>query len=164
MKFTYELDGKLCVVHAAPKDHIERMLGPLTDAEYKQHILDRSIPEGAANVSEVKESDIPSDREYREAWARKGKKPIHHDMVKARGVHVDKIRQVRAERFPDLDKQWMLAAARHDTKKADEVEAERQRLRDLPQTVLTAVNKCATINELKALAPDEVVRDKDFPL
>lgn len=62
-------DGGVSVVSAAPKDSLERVLGPLTDEEYRSHVLERSIPVDATKVREISDVDIPADRKYRNAWA-----------------------------------------------------------------------------------------------
>lgn len=53
-------DGGVSVVCAAPKEHIERVLGPLTDAQYVAHVKERSIPADATNVVELAaDDDVP---------------------------------------------------------------------------------------------------------
>lgn len=101
----------------------------------------------------VEQKDIPTDRAYRNAWIHDGVK-IDHDIVKAREIHLDKIRQARTEALGVLDKDWMKAVGQGDAATAATVEAERQKLRDAPATV--EVDKASTIEELKALWPAEL--------
>lgn len=61
-------NGVVAIVRAAPKVMLEEQLGPLTNAQYKKAVLERSIPADAVNVREVSDANIPSDRKYREAW------------------------------------------------------------------------------------------------
>jgi len=79
----------------------------------------------------IKESDVPGDRAYRNAWTDDGKK-ITHDMPKARELHRGHIRKHRAAAFRDLDGQWMRAVGQGNAAEADRIEKERQRLRDAP--------------------------------
>lgn len=96
----------------------------------------------------VRESDLPGDRSYREAWRDTGT-VIDHDMVRAREIHLARVRVARVERLSELDNEWMRATGQGDRPAADAVEAERQRLRDLPTTL--GVEACNTVEELKAL-------------
>ena len=51
MRFLYTgTEGNLCVVNAAAKADIEKVLGKLTDAAYKAHVIERSIPKGTPFV------------------------------------------------------------------------------------------------------------------
>jgi hypothetical protein len=55
LRFAYTRpNGGVSIVSAAPKAHLERLIGefgPLSDADYRDHVLRRSIPAGAANAS-----------------------------------------------------------------------------------------------------------------
>jgi hypothetical protein len=65
LRFTYTRpDGGTSVVYAAPKEKIEEILGPLTDAEYVAHVKGRSIPADATNVIELPaDAVLPADPE-----------------------------------------------------------------------------------------------------
>jgi hypothetical protein len=67
-KICYTIDGRLHIVHPVPKANIEKLLGPLTDDEYRNHIYEKSIPTNAKNVREIEDSEIPNNRTFRNAW------------------------------------------------------------------------------------------------
>lgn len=92
----------------------------------------------ALSYKEIKESDIPKDRTYRNAW----NKDLLVDMPTARIIQMDKIRQLRDEKLAILD---------IETLKGIDVQAEKQVLRDLPETFDLSTAK--TPNELKILIP-----------
>ena len=52
--YTHPDDGLVRLAIAAPKAHLERMTGaPISDADYRAHILRKLIPDGAGDVTEV---------------------------------------------------------------------------------------------------------------
>jgi hypothetical protein len=67
-KICYTIDGRLCIVHPVAKANIEKLLGPMTDDEYRAHIYEKSIPLNAENVTEIDDADIPQTRTFRDAW------------------------------------------------------------------------------------------------
>lgn len=86
-----------------------------------------------------------ADRYFRNAWAWTGAVSI--DMPKARDIHMGRIRAARDAELAKLDIEQL---------KGNDVTAEKQRLRDIPQTFdLTAA---ATPDELKALWPEGLPR------
>ena len=101
MKFVYTRpeDGGVSVVVPAPKADLEWVLGPLTDDEYRAHVLERSIPPDALNVREISDDDLP-DREFRNAWCDvtpESSIDIHSE--KAKELALDKLRLKRQEKF-----------------------------------------------------------------
>lgn len=100
---------------------------------------------------EINESDMPSDRTFRDAWVQNGS-AVAVSMPKARMIHMDRIRKERKRRLEELDKETM----RHRTnqQKLDEVETKKQVLRDLPAACTAAVDACATPEELKLVQKD----------
>lgn len=105
-------------------------------------VVARAVPEGATNVEICEEADIPDDRTFREAWKR-GSKGIDVEMPRARHIHMDRIRAVRDKELARLDVEQLKGA---------DVTAEKQSLRDIPQTFDLTVAE--TPDELKALWPD----------
>jgi hypothetical protein len=152
MRFAYETkDGGVAIVTAAAKADLERVLGRLTDQQYRDHVIERSIPKGV-KWTELKDGWVqPSDRSFRDAW-KLTNSVVALDMPKARGVFMGRVRKARAEKLDALDKEWMKATGQG--KGADEVEAKRQNLRDLPQTL--NVDEAFTAEALQALWPDEL--------
>jgi hypothetical protein len=70
LKFAYtQPDGSVAIVHAAPKEHLERLFGPMTDAQYEAHVLERSIPADATDVTRLPDDwKSPADRSSRNTW------------------------------------------------------------------------------------------------
>lgn len=82
MRFAYKnSEGRVCLVMAAPKEALAPLLGKrnaegdliFTDADYRQHVLSRSIPKDATDLIELPDDwKAPSDRSLRHAWTIKG--------------------------------------------------------------------------------------------
>jgi hypothetical protein len=88
----------------------------------------------------IDRESVPEDGPFRSAL----KYDLSIDMPKARKIHMDRIRLSRDKRLTELDKR----------KYGSEFDAERQRLRDLPQTL--DLSTATTPEELKALWPQEL--------
>jgi hypothetical protein len=124
-----------------------------TEIEFTQRIVEPTLPLGAYNVTTITDPDdkIPTDRRYRDAWVLDGDKVVV-DMPRARIIHLSRIRRARAKLFPDLDGVWMRETARGHVVEAARIEAERERLRRLPQTL--DLESATTPDELHAIWPD----------
>jgi hypothetical protein len=96
----------------------------------------------------IADDALPVERTYRGAWAEVDG-AIVHDMPRARALHLAMFRRARAERLDELDRNWMRATGQGKKHEADEIENERQRLRDLPATL--GVEAAQTVEDLKAL-------------
>ena len=103
----------------------------------------------------AKPGEIPADRTYRGAWTH-DEGGFAHDMVKARAIHLDRVRASRAIELERLDKDWMRATGQNDKRAADAIEAQRQTLRDAPQTL--PVDAAQTIDALNTLWPEGLPR------
>jgi hypothetical protein len=79
-------DGGVSIVTAAAKKDLERVLGPLTDEQYKAHVLERSIPADATDVTELPvDWSPPEDRTFRDAW-KNDKGNVTVDLAKAKAI------------------------------------------------------------------------------
>ena len=108
---------------------------------------------GAANVVSIHPidaGDIPQDRTFRDAWVYNGK--FSHDMPRAREIHRDKMRRVRAPLLAALDIEAIRASEAGDTTKAQDVARRKQALRDV--TADPRIDAARTPEELKAVWPD----------
>jgi hypothetical protein len=86
LKYAYTTpDGGVAIVHAAPKEQLERVLGPMTDAQYEAHVRQRSIPDDATDVQKLPDGwTPPDDRTFRDAWKNdKGKVSVDLNRAKA---------------------------------------------------------------------------------
>lgn len=129
----YTKDNTLHVVHPAGKwkDNV-------------RGLLEKAVPDGVTDAVIIEREQIPTDRTYRDAWEAKSGK-VSVDMVRARNIHMGRIRVKRDERLKELDVETM---------KGNDVQAEKQKLRDLPQTF--DLSAASTPEELKALWPSEL--------
>jgi hypothetical protein len=98
----------------------------------------------------VKENEVPIDRTYRNAWKDTGKK-IEHDMEKVKTIHMERQRYARIPLLDELDKKWMRATGQGKKDEADKIEIERQKLRDLPATILPELEKAKTPEEVRGV-------------
>lgn len=151
LKFVYtNQDGSVSIVVAADKPTLERVLGPLTDEEYRTHVLERSIPEGVTNVREISDSDLPADRSYRNAWCDKtAKSSLDINMVAVKNILLTKLRASRDEKLSKSDS--LVARAIESGADLSALKAKRQALRD-------------STNALKAIAVSEKDLNSDTVL
>src|SRR5262245_24715631 len=149
MKFAFmQPNGILAIVHPAPKEAIERVLGSLTDEQYRVHVIERSIPADAQDVRELPDNwQPPTSRLLRDAWRHDSV-----DMEAARGLWREHMRKVR---------QPLLQALDIDYQRADESGADagrkliaqrKQALRDV--TVHPDIESAKTPEELMAVWPE----------
>jgi hypothetical protein len=91
MKYAFTRpDGGVTIIHAASKKSLERVLGPLTDAQYEAHVVERSIPADATNVTKLPDDwTPPDDRTFRDAW-KHDKGEVVVDLAKAKEIAATK--------------------------------------------------------------------------
>lgn len=105
LRFSYTRpDGGVVIVAAAPKDKLELILGPLTDVEYRAHVLARSIPTDATDVAELPIDWSPpdTDRTFRDAW-RQTAGTFSIDMKHAREILRERMRAKGVTKVPEID-------------------------------------------------------------
>jgi hypothetical protein len=108
------------------------------------------IPEGADYVI-LDDSQVPGRGEldvFRDAWKLK-RGAIEIDMPRAREVQKARLRRERAPLLAALDADWSRAVAKGDAKAAQEIEAQRQALRDV--TIDPAIDAATSPDDLKAI-------------
>jgi hypothetical protein len=124
-----------------------------TEDEFAARVAAKDVPADTQFVL-VDEADIPTDRSYRGAWVQKGAK-VDHDMSKAREIHKDHLRKLRAPLLGDLDTQYMRADETGDAALKRSIAARKQQLRDVTKDPRIAA--AATVEDLKALSPDAII-------
>lgn len=108
--YTRPDDGGLSVVSPLSKEAVERVVGPMTQEEYIKHVWDVSVPKDAVNPRYVEEGSIPSNREFRNAWADISKDDkVNIDVAKAKEVKLAELRHVRNLELEKLDKEFLVA-------------------------------------------------------
>lgn len=152
LKFLYtNSEGRACIIHALPKEAIERVLGPLTDEEYRQHVLERSVPADATDLKEITADDIPADRSFRDAWVAGKDAPIDHCMVKSKEILLNKVRRVRNKELEVSDALYVRATEKNDKDEISALKKHRQQLRDCTEDIKAAEFK--DLDEVKAAWP-----------
>ncbi len=106
---------------------------------------DYQSPQGALAVDA---SALPSS--FRNAW-RVENGTVAVNMVAARELFLDELRRMRDAQLAELDGQMLKAMEQFDEAEQAALAAEKQALRDLPQTV--AVQTATNIDELVDLWP-----------
>jgi hypothetical protein len=97
--------------------------------------------------------DGTQDRTFRSAWELDASyKPVVN-MGKARGIHMDQIRQARNTELVKRDITFMRAIEAGDTSAQAVIATEKQTLRDIPQTFDLTTD---TAEQLKAKWPSEL--------
>ena len=82
--------------------------------------------------------------------------PIVINMPKARGIQMDKIREVRNDELTALDVPFMKALEDKNTKAQATIKAKKQELRDIPQTFDLTTD---TADELKQKWPEGLPKE-----
>ena len=96
----------------------------------------------------IDKSELPMTREFREAW-RDINNSIQIDMIKARELHMDRIRKARNIRLKELDIEQL---------KGNDVQLQKQVLRDIPQVF--DLSSEDTAEKLKLRWPEELINYK----
>jgi hypothetical protein len=137
-------DGRVSIVYLAWQ--VKRT--DESEVEFIARVQSRAVPADATSVEVVEDSQIPTDRTFRNAW-RAGAGRIECDIAVAKNIARDMLRDERRERFKVLDGLWMRAMGRGEALIAAEIEAKRETLRNWPTDPRIA--DCATADDLKAL-------------
>lgn len=150
-------DGGISIVSLSRRALSALVSEKVTEEQAAAILQQKVVPTNATDVQHCDQSQIPTDRRYRDAWESDlsgSGNPITVNMTKARAIHRDRLRAARPSRFAELDAKWMKAVATNDGTEATRCEAQRQTLRDLPQN--PAIDAAATPEELMALWPAEL--------
>ena len=110
----------------------------------------KKLPSDAVNVRVVDASEIPTDRSFRNAWEDSGK--IDVNMPKAREIHKERLRQIRAPLLAKLDVEYQRADEQGDAALKAQIATKKQALRDVSKH--SAIAAAKTPDELKAAIPD----------
>ena len=103
----------------------------------------KDVPAGV-DYEIVDDSEIPSDRTFRNAWKRNGK-AVETDIPKAKEIAHDKRRVKRSEEFAPLDVEATIPA------KAAQAEAAREAVRQKYEKIQNDIDAAANEAELKQI-------------
>lgn len=148
------LDPNLPIHAVLPGYDPETGLREATD-EAIQHEIDRSSWGERTPVSwrRMEQSEYPTDRTFRNAWHDPdGKGSIAVHMPKAREIHRQRLRELRAPILEKLDVAYHKADETSDALVKTKIAAKKQQLRDV--TKHPSIDAASTPDELKAAIPD----------
>jgi hypothetical protein len=117
--------------------------------------LQKGVPQGALRLRNADLSELP-DLAYQEAFEHDGNGGVVLNIERARVLHLDRIRARRNFELKKLDEEqapFISRALAGDRTGFDQVEAKKQAMRDLPETLAPRINAAATAEELKAVKP-----------
>jgi len=113
-------------------------------------------PEKYISHRDMPDEVIPTDRDFRNAWADTTPELIIDvDMAKARAIHLESIRIKRNAELSKLDIQATKAQDIGDADALTEIRARKQELRDLPVTLAPSLASAVSVDALKAIQPLE---------
>lgn len=150
------LDGSVSIVIPAPKSHLEKLFGLISDEQYESHVWEKSVPVNAINARYIEDSDIPVSREFRNAWVDvTDTSNIDINLVKAKEIQLEKLRLERVPLLEQLDKQMLYALEDGDVVKQAQIKLEKQRLRDVTEPLkvldVSGLNDVEVLNNIKEL-------------
>ena len=120
----------------------------------ESEILNASVPHNALKVRSILPENLPQDRYFRDAWTDQNPgSQIDVDLIKAQAIQMNNIRSLRDQKLKALDVEQLKVLA--DPIKVAEIDAQKQVLRDIPQTFDLTI--AVTPEELKVLLPEEVL-------
>jgi len=145
--YTRPEDNGVSIICPAPKKDLERLLGPLSEEEYEEHVRLRSIPEGV-EVREIDDSDIPESRLFRNAWVdQSAESTIDICCEKARDLVLKRVRDKREKKLLEQDRRLMQAIRKQED--ASSINKETEALLDIT-------------NPLKAMDVKGKLNDKEL--
>lgn len=151
-------DGGVSVVVPVAKEHIERVLGPLTDEQYEAHVIERSIPPGVP-YREIEDSDLPH-REFRNAWIDVTPDScIDIDCAKARDIALEHLRARRNAKLAESDVE--VAREMEQGAVSQATKDKRQALRNATD-VLKSLPVAGKVNDEVLLNAIRAERDKEI--
>ena len=100
---------------------------------------------------EIGRNAVPQDRTFRGAWEWAGDK-VGTNMPKARDIHREHLRKLRAPKLAALDVEYQRADEANDNKAKADIAKKKQALRDV--TADPAIDAAETPDQLKVVLPD----------
>lgn len=152
--YTRVEDGGLSIVIPAEKSDIEKVLGPLTQEQYEQHVWQRSVPDTAVKPRHIDEGGIPATRDFRNAWC-DVTDPATVDIchIKAKEVQLAKMRAERNAKLDLADKEFMAKFEKGED--TTEIKKKKQDLRDatnpLKALSVSGYNDPLVLEQIKTL-------------
>lgn len=149
--FVDPVRGTTAIVHPAPGAQFEKE----GEADFIDRVAAKAVPAGVSYQVVELSPILEGDRAFRNAL-KCDSGAFSHDMAKAREIHMAAIRRVRDAELARLDIETIKALGSGDTAKRDQVEAQKQVLRDIPSSF--DLSSAKTCDALKAMWPAEIVK------
>jgi hypothetical protein len=115
------------------KDGSVAVMTTIDDATDPVNELAKLTPENKEKVEShrlMDESEMPTDRYFRDAWVHQDDK-IHVDLDKSLAIHQNVLRELRKPRLEELDGEYMRALENADETAQKEAIAKKVALRDI---------------------------------
>lgn len=142
--YTRLADGGLSVVHPV-RNTLPQRDPELTDAKIEQRAWDK-LPKDAINPRWADETELPTDRSFRNAWIDGGTK-IECDIAKCQEITKGRLRVERAPLLAALDVEFLKAL--EEGRPTDNIVVQKQALRDVTNLV-DSITDLAALKALKA--------------
>ena len=160
------MNGSVAIVTPAPKEIIERVLGSLTDAQYRAHVISRSIPDDATNLRFISDEDIPTNREFRDAWVDVTEESrIDICCEKAKEKVLADMREVRDKKLLSNDMKYMISLKNNSIppEVTEELLLEREQLlaatdRLKQLDVVGKVNDNSILSQIEILSKPDILK------
>jgi len=136
-------DGKVKIMHLIKGD-VSQSISRLPDAA------------DVISFNEILETDLPPDREFREAWTHNGNQ-IDFDLGKAKAIQLSRIRMVRDKILSDLDRDYLIALETQDDSAMSIIALEKQRLRNITEPLKQLIPN--SIDDIKNAYPADLEQD-----
>lgn len=118
-----------------------------------QYVLDNFVPaQNPGATARAEDVSFPANKTFREAWVRRAG-AIEVDMPKARVIVTERLRPERDKRLTVLDIDYMRADETGDALEKIRITARKQKLRDLPAAIQSALDAIDTPEALEAWEP-----------
>ena len=138
------------IIYTRPDDGVS-IVCPALDTDEGLAAAQVKLPADAINPKVVEFSAIPQDRTFRNAW-QQNETLVQHEMVKAREIHRERLRQMRVPLFAANDIAIRDAQLEGDAAALAAAVTRRNALRDV--TADARIEAAQTPEELKAVLPD----------
>ncbi len=131
-----------------------------TEAEGIAAAQAKSVPGDAVDVAVVESTEIPTNREFRNAWTRApGGGPVSIDMPAAREIHADRMARSQVVEIVRLNKEERLATLAGRTADAAKHASDRSAIENEDQTALAnQISNAPNTTVLSNIWPQKVPR------
>jgi hypothetical protein len=143
-------DGSVSIMHVVPQVGVDDLGPAIAYPSIADELAKWSDDENdVVGVREISADEVPQDRTFRDAWTDDGSLSV--DLDRAREIHRDNLRRLRAPLLTRLDVEYQRADEAGDGPRKRQVAAQKQALRDV--TADPAIDAARTPDELEAILP-----------